>query len=250
MRTLLSTTITLFLVTLNSAYATPSSTYWTAISPDIQSYLIPHLGIDNYFEIDRSKEAGSVNDLPTDLGLTIGVLPFQKLQMEIGVDANYPGNFPYSFNAKVGAVENALSSWSPALQVGIFGVGTKSDVTNANVVYGVVGKTLPYIGRVTAGPYVGNKKVLVNSNGEKKNTGFMIAIDHGFNAVKDLEGNEYNKYLLVADYASGKNSIGGGGFGLSYFFTKNVSLLSGPVWFNETTLNGKWKWTTQLDINL
>ena len=50
--------------------------------------------------------------------------------------------------------------------------------------------------------------------------------------------------------ASGKNVIGAGGFGVYYFFTKDIRLLTGPVWFNETAINGTWKWTTQLDINL
>jgi hypothetical protein len=26
-------------------------------------------------------------------------------------------------------------------------------------------------------------------------------------------------------------------------------LLVGPVWFNEEAINGRWKWTIQLDIN-
>ena len=47
-----------------------------------------------------------------------------------------------------------------------------------------------------------------------------------------------------------KAKIGGGGVGLYYFFTKDISLLTGPVWFNEKEINGKWKWTLQLDINV
>ena len=67
--------------------------------------------------------------------------------------------------------------------------------------------------------------------------------------VKDAAGNEYNKWTFAADYASGKNFIGGGGFGMYYFFTKDISLLTGPVWFNDHVINGQWKWTVQLDIN-
>jgi hypothetical protein len=29
-----------------------------------------------------------------------------------------------------------------------------------------------------------------------------------------------------------------------------MSLLTGPVWFNERAINGDWKWTTQLDVNV
>ncbi|HEY5521890.1 MAG TPA: hypothetical protein VIK21_01785 [Desulfuromonadaceae bacterium] len=233
-----------------SAMATPSTTYWTPMTLDIQSYKVTHLGIDNYFTVDKKASSGDQGAFPTDVGLTIGVLPFEKIQMEVGVDANYPSDNPYMFNAKIGAPEEALFKYSPALQVGIFGVGTKNKVTNQNVLYGVIGKSIPVLGRLSVGPYIGNKDVLVNASGEKENTGFMVALDHGLFPTKDAAGAEYNKVVLAADYASGKNVIGAGGFGVYYFFTKDISLLTGPVWFNEKAINGTWKWTTQLDINL
>ena len=42
---------------------------------------------------------------------------------------------------------------------------------------------------------------------------------------------------------------GGGGVGIYTYFTPDISLLTGPVWFNDTTLNGNLLWTIQLDIN-
>lgn len=237
------------------AFATPSSTYWTPMVMDIQPYKVVHLGIDNYFattnksrteDIDRGVGNGS---FPTDVGLTMGVLPYEKIQMEVGIDALYPSQHPYYFNAKIGAPEGALFKGAPALQIGIFNVGTTKDVTNQDIVYGVIGKTIPGVGRLTAGPYSGNSKVLINANGEKQNTGYMVAFDRGFMPAKDSAGNEYNKWVFAADYASGKNALGGGGFGTYYYFTKDISLLTGPVWFNEKAINGAWKWTTQLDIN-
>jgi len=233
-----------------SAMATPSTTYWTPMTLDIQSYKVTHLGIDNYFTVDKKLSSGDQGAFPTDLGLTIGVLPFEKIQMEVGIDANYPSDNPYMFNAKIGAPEDVLFKYSPALQVGIFGVGTKNKVTNQNVLYGVIGKTIPSVGRLSVGPYIGNKDVLVNASGSKENTGFMLAFDRGFVPAKDAAGNEYNKVVFAADYASGKNVIGAGGAGVYYFFTKDISLLTGPVFFNEKAINGAWKWTTQLDINL
>lgn len=109
-----------------SAMATPSTTYWTPMTLDIQSYKVLHLGIDNYFTVDKQASSGNQLAFPTDLQLTIGVLPFEKLQMEVGVDALYPSDNPYFFNAKIGAPEDVLFKHSPALQVGIFGVGTKT----------------------------------------------------------------------------------------------------------------------------
>jgi hypothetical protein len=231
------------------ALATPSTTYWTPMTPDIQGFKVLHLGIDNYFSVYRPDPA-VVNTLNTDVGLTIGVLPFEKLQMEVGIDAIYPTDYPYSFNAKIGAPEDALFKGAPALQVGVFNVGTKSKVTNQDILYGVIGKTIPMLGRLSVGPYIGNASVLKNINGNAENAGFMVALDHGFFSTKDSAGNEYNKVVLAGDYASGKNAFGGGGVGVYYYFTKDISLLTGPVWFNEKAFNGSWKWTTQLDINL
>lgn len=230
------------------SYATPSTTYWTPATTDIQPFGVLHIGVDNYFTVFRKAEKGG-SSFPTDLGLTIGVLPFEKIQMELGVDLLEASDYPLYFNAKLGTPENSLFNGSPALNVGIFNVGTKSDVTNQNIVHFMAGKTIPVFGRLFAGYYIGNKKVLVDKNGEKENTGFMVGFDHGFIPVKDKEGNEYNKLILAADYASGKNALGGGGVGLYYFFTKDISLLTGLVWFNEEAINGKWKWTIQLDIN-
>jgi len=232
-----------------NAFATPSTTYWTPMVMDIQAYKVVHLGIDNYYTVDKKSASGDQGAFPTDVGVEIGVLPFEKIQMEIGIDAMYPSDNPYYFNAKIGAPEGALFSGAPALQVGIFNVGTKKDVTDQDIVYGVIGKTIPVLGRLSAGPYVGNSKVLVNASGEKSNTGYMVAWDHGFMPVKDAAGNEYSKWVFAADYASGKNAIGGGGVGVYYFFTKDISLLTGPVWFNEKAINGATKMTTQLDIN-
>lgn len=57
------------------------------------------------------------------------------------------------------------------------------------------------------------------------------------------------KWVLAGDYASGKNAIGGGSIGVYYYFTKDIALLTGPVWFNDKGINGGTKATVQLDIN-
>lgn len=239
-----------FVVFVSSmAGATPSTTYWTPTVMDIQPYGVLHIGVDNYFTVFR-KGVNGAGDFPTDSGLTIGILPFEKLQMEVGVDLMEPTDYPIMLNAKLGTPEGSLFKGSPAFNVGIFNVGTKKGVTDQNIVFGVVGKTIPGIGRLHAGPYIGNEKVLVDRVGDRENTGFMVAFDRGFMPVKDKAGNEYNKLVFAGDWASGKNALGGGGFGLYYFFTKDISLLTGPVWFNERAINGEWKWTIQLDINM
>ena len=246
---MLAAAVALVAVASGSAMATPSSTFWTPMTLDIQSYKVMHLGIDNYFTVDKKASSGDQGAFPTDLQLTLGVLPFEKFQMEIGVDANYPNDNPYSFNAKLGAPEDAIFKGAPALQVGIFNAGTKDKVTNQDVLYGVIGKSIPVLGRLSAGPYIGNKTALNVGTTGTENSGFMVGFDHSFLPTKDSAGNEYSRVVFAADYASGKNAIGGGGGGIYYYFTKDISLLTGPVFFNQKAINGAWKWSTQLDIN-
>lgn len=234
-----------------TAHATSSTTYFTPATPDIQGFGVLHLTYDSYFTV--FKRGDNKGDFPTDVGLTIGVLPYEKFQLEVGVDLFEPTDDPLFFNAKLGTPEGALFPGAPALQLGIFNVGTQTDKdkvrTDQDIVYGLVGKSIPKVGRFTFGYYVGNAAVLKNAKGETDNHGVMVAFDRGFLATKDAAGNEYNRVVLAGDYASGKNAVGGGGVGLYYYFTKDIDLLTGPVWFNDSGVNGQWKWTVQLDIN-
>lgn len=231
------------------AGATPSTTYWSPCTIDIQSYKVGHVTYDNYTTIAKKGPSKRGEAFPNDLGLTFGVLPFQKVQMEIGFDWLEPTDYPLYFNAKIGSPEGAWFKGSPALQVGIFNAGVKRGVTNQDVVDFITGHTLPYgLGRLHLGAYVGNAKVLRDSQGNRANTGWMAGYDYGFWNIKSSDG-DYKRLVLAGDYASGDNLVGGGGVGLYYYFNKNVDILSGPVWFNDKGINGQWKWTTQLDIN-
>lgn len=237
--------LSLFLAISGTAFATPSTTYWSPCVYDIQPYGVGHIGIDNYFTASSAVPAGA---FPTDVGYTIGVLPYEKIQMEVGIDYLGPSANPVYFNAKIGTPVDALFPGSPALNLGVFNVGTLKGVTDQNVFDVIVGRPTP-LGRIHLGYYVGNENVLVDGAGNKANTGYMIGFDKAFGPVKDANG-EYNRYVFAADYASGKNAIGGGGAGLYIYYTPNISLLIGPVFFNDATINGGWKWTTQLDINI
>jgi len=233
---------TLFLITLLAcaigAQATPSTTYWTPCTIDIQPAGVAHLGIDDYSTVGSTAPA---SQFPTDFGLTFGANLTSRLAAEYGIDVLTPGANPLYFNAKIGFRENVLSKSAPALQLGLFNFGTKNDVTNQNIAYLTVGKSLPNgRTRLAASYYIGNDNVLRGSAGEKQNTGYMVAFDHAL-----VPG----KVVLAGDYASGKNAIGGGGVGVYYCFTKDISLLAGPVWFNDTQLNGPAKVTFQLDVN-
>jgi hypothetical protein len=218
------------------ADATPSTTYWTPCTTDIQPAGVTHLGVDDYFRV------GAPGALPTDIGPEWGANLSAKIAVEYGFDVLTSSEDPLYANVKVGYRENMLSENAPALELGIFNCGTRSGVTNQNILYIVTGKSLPD-GKtgLNAAYYVGNSNVLRSSTGEIQNTGYMVAFTHQL-----VPG----KWVLAGDYASGKNAIGGGGIGVYYYFTKDISLLFGPVWFNDEGINGETKWTTQFDINL
>src|SRR4051794_12154679 len=93
-----------------AAFATPSTQIWIP-STDVQAYKTLHLGIDSYIRTSKQGEEGSIPNAYV-LGLTGGVLPFEKLQLEIGADLIYNGTkydrYPVYLNAKLGTPEDSL----------------------------------------------------------------------------------------------------------------------------------------------
>ncbi|TGU70246.1 hypothetical protein E4633_18785 [Geomonas terrae] len=229
----------LTIATTGIAMATPSTQIWIP-STDVQAFKSLHLGIDNY---TRTSSGGSdFRPNVYDLGLTAGVLPFEKVQAEVGVDymtygINTLDSNPLSFNAKLGTPEDSLFSGSPALAFGGYGFGTKKDLTDSNIVYGLAAKTLPVVGRLSAGYYVGNDKVIGD-----KNDGVLLSWDRTMSEISD-------KLWVAADYQGGDNTVGAFSFGASWAFTKNVSVILGYDIYNDQSMAGKNTFTTQLDIN-
>ena len=241
MRTLVAALGLLSAMCANVAWATPSTTYWTPCTTDIQAPRVWHLGIDDYFTVGKRGPGNSGEGFPTDVGVQYGIEVTKKIQAEVGCDMLEPADDPWYLNGKIGCPEGALGAGAPAIELGIFNVGLHRGVTNQDIFNVIIGKTLPdNSGRLHAALYCGNPGVLRSGEGARENTGFMIAYDRWL-----IPG----KWLLAADWASGKNAIGGGGAGVYYFFTKDVSVLAGPVWFNDRGINGTVKWTTQIDIN-
>jgi hypothetical protein len=230
-------TILLMLGLAAITWASPTTAFWTPCCMDIQPAGATHITLDNYSTI--GKDNGE--DFPTDYGLTYGFKLSPTLLGEVGFDLLEPTDDPLYLNAKFGVSEGSLSPQAPGLALGIYNVGTKQGVTDQDIVYLVAGKTLPNkMGRLHFGGYWGNDKLLKDAAGNTANKGWMIAWDRTLIA---------NKLSVIADYASGKNAVGGGGVGLSFLFNKDVALLVGPVWFNEKAINGDMKWSTQVDIN-
>jgi hypothetical protein len=230
--------------------STPSTQIWIP-STDFQKWKTLHLGLDNYIrtsKIDGIRGAGMF-----DLGLTAGLLPFEKFQGEIGVDylsmgdSNYD-NHPVYFNAKIGFPESAIFKGSPALALGAYNFGLKKNLTNYNIVYGLIAKTIPFIGRVSAGYYTGNDKVLVDENLNKANSGLLLSWDRTMTEISD-------KLWLAVDYQGGKNYLGALSFGASWAFSTNVSVIFGydiynnkKAYYNTNNQNAN-TFTAQVDIN-
>jgi hypothetical protein len=248
-RLLLAISLAGALATASASQATPTSTFWTPVGPDIQARGVIHLGVDNYFTAFRTADDGA-GSFPTDFGLTVGLLSAARFQLEVGIDVVEASDDPVFLNLKMGSPEGAWFDGSPALQLGLANAGTDRDATGYDVFYLVIGRTIPRFGRLSLAPYVGNDELLRNPEGRKENSGWMVAFDRGFRPTTDAAGNTFNRWVLAADYATGDNALGGGGLGLAYSFTKDISLLTGPVWFNSEEINGPWKWTIQLDVNL
>ncbi len=232
------------LATASVASATPSTTFWTPSTPYTQPYLVPHLTYDTYF--------GERGVYPIDLGLTVGVLPFDTVNAEIGADVLYPGNTDTTFglNGKVTLVEGKLAPWQPGISAGVANIGFKKNISDLYLLHAHVGKTLPYIGEIGGGFYTGlNDKILVDKNGNKENSGFFL---HWMGPEIPVGLSGLKKIVPAADFQSGNNALGAVGGGLYFYFTDAIDLLVGPVFFLEPEVQpakSDWLFTAQIDVD-
>jgi len=242
--------VVVYFLSFEYSFSTPSTQIWIP-STDFQKWKTMHLGLDNYIrtsKIDGVRGAGMF-----DLGFTTGLLPFEKFQGEIGVDYlsmgdNNYDDHPIYFNAKIGLPEDALIKGFPAIAFGAYNFGLKTDLTNYNIIYGEIAKTIPILGRLSVGYYTGNDKVLVDENLKKANNGVLLSWDRTMTEISD-------KLWLAVDYQGGKNYLGALSFGASWAFSKNVSVIFGydiynnkKAYYNTNNQNVN-TFTAQVDIN-
>lgn len=243
------------------ALATPSTQIWIP-STDIQAFGTAHLNIDGYFRASGvARATTSSRDANVyDVGPTVGVLPFEKLQAEVGFDYLTMGsdpndNRPFSGNFKIGTPEDALFSYSPALAFGMYNIGKNPGSANApfvasgqNILYFLAAKTIPALGpvpslgRVSAGYYRGAKSALVNPDGRNDNDGLLLSWDRTMAELSD-------KLWVGVDFMSGHNVNSSINFGASWAFAKNVSVIVGYDVWKEKSLAGNNSVTVQVDIN-
>jgi hypothetical protein len=232
------------------SFSTPSTQLWIP-STDFQKWKTMHLGIDNY--IRTSKIEGVRGAGIFDMGLTTGLLPFEKFQGEIGIDYvtmgdNIYDNHPIYFDAKIGLPESSVFKGSPAIVLGGCNFGLKKDLTDYNIVYGEIARTIPFIGRISVGYYRGNGKVLVDENLKKANKGILLSWDRTMTEISD-------KLWFAVDYQGGRSYLGALNFGASWSFSKNVSMIfaydiynNKNAFYNTNNQNAN-TFTVQVDIN-
>src|SRR3954463_7733383 len=248
--------ITVFLVAL-AARATPSTTFWAPSNTAIQPFLVPHISYDTYFWNKPAEGSTGSPIYPVTTGLTMGVLPWEDLQLEVGFDMLLPASDPLLLNAKLGVPEDKLFAWQTSLAFGIFGAGTKKSTdttlgTDYNILYAQAQHSIPQIGGYLSvgGYYALQDKLFHASDGTTNRSGFMggvVSPDINLNLPWLLKIN------FAADVQTGKNVFGAAGGGIGLYFTDKIDLLTGPVYFSDPAPQPggrRWFWTVQLDVAL
>jgi hypothetical protein len=232
------------------AFSTPSTQIWIP-STDFQKWKTMHLGLDSYIRTRRINEVRGAGMF--DLGLTTGLLPFEKFQGEIGMDyltmgdSNYD-NYPMYFNLKIGLPEGAIFKGSPAIALGAYNIGLKNNLTNYNIMYGAIAKSIPVLGRITIGYYSGNDKLLIDENLKEANRGLLFSWDRTISEISD-------KLWLAVDYQGGNSYLGALNFGAAWAFSQNAAVIFGydiynnkNAYYNTNNQNAN-TFTAQVDIN-
>lgn len=242
------------------AYAAPTAQI-NIPSTDAKGLKELAISVTNYTRFSSKSNAGPNSYA---LGVETGLLPFENVKLEVGVDYVTTGSgsetddHPFYFNAKLATAEELGAKWMPAFAVGIFNAGTYDRPatgvsTRQNIAYLLAAKTLPVVGRLSVGGYLGSERALRTPANPHNNSGVLASWDRTIAEISD-------KLWLGADYLSGNNANGEVSVGAAWNFTKQISVLAGVVWYNPfyklsdadggTSPGGKPAFTTQLTINL
>ncbi len=229
------------------AGATATTHIW-APSTDVQACNLWHVTSDLYLPAEQDA-AGSRIPAVTNVGLTVGVLPTAKLNLEIGVDHKSGlgplDDYPMYGNLKFGVPEGSVGAASPAIALGVFDVGTKAGRTDFNVAYVKMAKTLAFgrlpMGRFSLGYFSGNGELLLDSQGAQDNSGLLAAWERTCPEVSE-------KLWVCLEYVGSQCAYGTLNVGISWKCSTNVVLLVGYDRFNNDELVDTG--TVQVDIDL
>ncbi len=201
--------------------------YISGPSTDFQDYMEPAMtAAVNLAE--KTDEAGARPNTVTGLGFINGFLPYKYFSLEAGFDYKSCGDpaddYPVYFNMKAGFAEGGLGAGLPAVVSGIFDAGTKAGRSNYNVVYAEAAKTAVLggldMGRFSAGWFTGSKHLLLDSDGDKDNSGLLAAWDRVIPEISD-------RLWASVDYMGTKSAYGSWNFGLAWKFNSKVSAIIG-----------------------
>lgn len=229
----------------DQALATATTHIW-APSADIQPYKKWHLTADLYAPVEKNSDGSRARTI-TNAGLTVGVLPFTKLNAEVGFDhkTGYGDldDYPMYFNFKLGIPEDSYGALFPTIVFGIYDIGTKKNKTDNNVFYGKIAKTLSLrgfkLGRFSLGGFSGNSKLLVH--GDKKDAaGVLLAWERVMTEISD-------RLWLCVEYQGTRSAYGALNLGFSWKFAENVSGLFGCQFYNDRDLADTV--TVQMDVD-
>jgi len=222
------------------------------------------INISNYVRLSNAPDAG---DNIYNVGIVTGLLPWERIRLEAGVDYTTAGTgskadaHPFTFNAKLATTENAVANGMPAFAVGIYNLGTydKPEIpdgisTRQNIAYLLAARTLPVIGRLSFGGYCGSERALATpGNPRHNNRGILASWDRTIAELSD-------RLWLGVEYMGGNNANSEVSFAGSWAFSKQITLMTGLVIYNPfyrlspadngAIPGGKPAITTQLTINL
>lgn len=218
-----------FLFVAQALQATPTSLFWTNCTTDVQAPNTLHLNVNKNVKLRKKSRCSA----PLDIGLLGGLYGNEYCNIEAGADYQYHIAHPVSGNAKIKFLPNSAYPFS----LGVYNVGVHP------VVNAVLGTSFDEWGKVYIGIYRSKKQW------GNQSTGYMLGYQKFFHEVKSDSGDFYKKWLFSVDYASGKNSVSGFGVALSYYFTPQVNLQTGPVCFRNRRLQQIWQWSFQLGID-
>ena len=252
-----------------SAFATASTHIW-APSTDVQAYKKWHLTADFYVPTESNSDGSRANTI-TNAGLTVGILPFKKLNAEVGFDhksgTGAIDKYPIYFNAKVGIPEESCGRFFPAIAAGVYDLGTKQDKTDFNVFYVKAAKTIRLgkdiickiwprygkegaagapddegfcLGKFSAGYFAGNKKLLLHGS-KIDNEGVLLAWERVMSEISD-------KLWVAVEYQSSRSAYGAMNYGASWKFADNVSVIFGYQVYNDVNLANTFTIQTDIDF--
>ena len=252
----------LMLSGLVPAFATPSTLIW-APSTDVKPFGMFHLDVDNYTPLQSRDHAGNKTFVLQDYGLLAGLLPERpeenplaklwsplgKILAETGFDYKKGlgptlDKWPVYFHFKIGVPEDAYFKNMPAFAFGAYDMGYKRNFTNNNVWYLRGAKTITAgklnLGRISAGYFNGNAKLLRDKNGERDNAGLMLGWERVMTEISD-------RLWVCVDYQGTQSSYGALNYGFSWKFTDKISAILGYDVYNNPNLRDTV--TFQLDVD-